>query len=277
MEIGRTMIQSYNELGYHAYNVSSHDFAGGFENVRELENSADFPFISANILDSASQQPLFKPYIIQKVSRKKFGIIGVTSLPKAPIKGVIVGSITESINKYLPEMRKQADYIILLAYLERDDEVEFFTQQLDIDFILVSGTFRYSRNLENKKGMLVARCGNIGKYVGILKIDLQVPDQQLTDISNLMIQVNYAEKRMKSFKDAAQGRPLEEFYAKDPNILRTIKSLETQIQVLQDEIQSMKNPVTYDLIEMDESIPDKPEIRTMLNDLEKRIPQIQSN
>ena len=60
------MIQSYNELGYHAYNVSSHDFPGGFERVRELANSANFPFISANILDSASQEPLFKPYIIKK-------------------------------------------------------------------------------------------------------------------------------------------------------------------------------------------------------------------
>ena len=276
MEISRTMIQSYNKLGYHAYNVSSRDFAGGFEKVRELEHSADYPFISANILDSTTHQPLFKPYIIKKVSKKKFGIIGVTSLPKAPIKGTTVGDIIESINKYLPEMRKQADYIILLAYLDRDDEIEFFTQQLDIDFILVSGTFRYSRNLENKKEMLVARCGNIGKYIGIIRFDLQVPDQKLTDISNLIVQLNYAEKRMNSFKNATQGRPLDEFYAKDPNILRTIKSLETQIQILQDEIQSTKNPISYDLIEMDESIPDKPEIRIMLNDLEKRINQIQS-
>lgn len=271
------MIQSYNKLGYHAYNVSSHDFAGGFEKVRELGNSADFPFISANILDSTTRQPLFKPYIIKKVARKKFGIIGVTSQPKAPIKGVKIGDITESINKFLPEIRKQADYIILLAYLERDDEMEFFTQELDIDFIVVSGTFRYSRNLENKKGMLVARCGNIGKYVGILKFDLQVPDQKLTDISNLMVQMNYAERRMNSFTSAVQDRPLEEFYAKDPNILRTIKSLETQIQILQSEIQTSKNPITYDLIEMDESIPDSPEIRSMLIDLEKRISPVQSN
>ncbi|MBN2601254.1 MAG: hypothetical protein JXR87_04620 [Candidatus Marinimicrobia bacterium] len=277
MEIGRTMIQSYNKLGYHAYNVSSHDFAGGFEKVRELENNAEFPFISANLLDSATQRPLFKPYIIKKVSKKKFGIIGVTSLPKAPIKGTMVGDITESISKYLPEMRKQVDYIILLAYLERDDEVEFFTQQLDIDFILVSGTFRYSRNLENKKEMLVARCGNIGKYIGIIRFDLQVPDQKLTDISNLTVQLNYAEKRMNSFKNATQGRSLDEFYAKDPNILRTIKSLETQIKILRDEIQSTKNPITYDLVEMDESIPDNPEIRRMLNDLEKRLTRIQSN
>jgi len=271
MEIAGTMIQSYNKLGYHAYNVTSHDFPGGYERVRELENSANFPFISANILDSTSRQPLFKPYIIKNISRKKFGIIGVTSLPKAPIKDVMIADIAQSINEYLPEIRKQVDYIVLLAYLERDDEMELFAQQLDVDFVLLSGSFRYSRNLENKKGMLVARCGNIGKYIGILKFNLQDSNRQLTDISNLMVQMNYAEKRMNSFKSAAQDRPLEEFYAGDPNILRTIKSLKTQMQILQDEIQTAKNPVTYDLIGLDESIPDKPEIRAKLDELNQKL------
>ena len=271
MEIARTMIQSYNKLGYHAYNVSSHDFSSGYESVRELGNSANFPFISANILDSASRQPLFKPYIIKKVSRKKFGIIGITSLPKAPIKGVIIGNIAQSINEYLPEIRKQVDYIILLAYLGRDDEMELFARQLDVDFVLLSGSFRYSRNLENKKGMLVARCGNIGKYIGILKFNLQDSNQQLTDISNLMVQMNYAEKRINSFKSAAKDRPLEEFYAKDPNILRTIKSLKTQMQILQDEIQTSKNPVTYDLIGLDESVPDNQQIRAKLDELNQKL------
>ena len=97
MEIARTMIQSYNKLGYHAYNVSSHDFSSGYESVRELANSANFPFISANILDSASQEPLFKPYIIKKVSRKKFGIIGVTSLPKADATPIPVTTTRERL------------------------------------------------------------------------------------------------------------------------------------------------------------------------------------
>jgi len=250
MEIARTMIQSYNSLGYHAYNVASHDFPGGLERVRELESIANFPFLSANLLDSATQQPLFKPYIIKKISGKKFGI--------------------------MPEIRKKSDYIILLAYLERDDEMKLFAQNFDLDFILLSGSFRYSRNLENKNGMLVARCGNIGKYIGIVRFNQQTPDQHLTDISNLMVQISYAEKRMQSFKSAAKDTPLEEFYARDPNILRTIKSLETQIHILKSEIQSAKNPVTYELIALDKSIPDDPEYRSVLKELEQRITRLQS-
>jgi len=276
MEIARTMIQSYNSLGYHAYNVASHDFPGGLERVRELESIANFPFLSANLLDSATQQPLFKPYIIKKISGKKFGIIGVTSQPKAPVKGVMIADIAQSINKYLPEIRKKSDYIILLAYLERDDEMKLFAQNFDLDFILLSGSFRYSRNLENKNGMLVARCGNIGKYIGIVRFNLQTQDQHLTDISNLVVQISYAEKRMQSFKSAAKDTPLEEFYARDPNILRTIKSLKTQIHILKSEIQSAKNPVTYELIALDKSIPDDPEYRSVLKELEQRITRLQS-
>ena len=269
------MIQAYNKLGYRAYNVASHDFAGGPDNVRQLANMAEFPFISVNLLDSATNKPMFKPYIIEKMGGKKFGVLGVTSTGKAPIKGVRVDDIINSVRRYLPEIRNQADYIILLACLNREDEIPLFKETLDIDFVLVSGSFRYSRNLENKNGTLVARCGNIGKYVGIVKFDIHKPDEDLTDISNLMVQMKYAGKRMDTFKSATGDKSPEEFYANEPNILRTIKSLETQIQVLESEIRTAVNPVTFDLVDLDESVPDDTEIRSMLNDLGRRISRLQ--
>jgi len=275
MEIALTMIQAYNKLGYRAYNVTSHDFAGGPNNVRRLANMAEFPFVSANIVDSMTQKPIFKPYIIEKVGGKKFGIIGVTASNNVQIKGLTIADIGKSIQSYLPEIRRKADFVILMAYLQRDDEIKLFAEQIDVDFILTSGTFRYSRNLNKKNGMLIARCGNIGKYIGAITFDLQDENRELTDISNVQIQLQYAEKRLNSFASAADGKPLEEFYADEPGILRTIKSLQTQIQVLNSEATSVVNPITYNLIELDKSVPDDPAIRSMLKKLGKRLSAIQ--
>jgi len=274
LEIARTMIRSYNALGYQAYNVSARDFPGGLISLRELAQTANFPFISANIVDSSSRKPLFKPYIINKISGIKFGIIGVTSLPKAPVKGVMILDLNETLHKYLPEIRKQADYIILMAYLERDDEASLFEEELAIDFVLQSGTYRYSRNLENKNGMLIARCGNIGKYIGIIRFDLQQKGQSLQDISYLIVQKNYAEKRLRTFEKNAGDKSLEEYYDNNPNILQTAKSLENQIKIIESEIETVENPVTYDLIELDESVPDHPEFRARLNELDATIKSI---
>lgn len=268
------MLRSYNELGYQAYNVSARDFPAGLTGIRDLEKVANFPFVSANIVDSTSRKPLFKPYIITNISGKKFGIIGVTTMPKAPVRGVMFTDMPAALHKYLPEIRKRADYIILLAYLEHDEETRLGGEEPDIDFILQSGTYRYSHSLENKNGVLVARCGNLGKYVGLIRFNLQQKNQPLQDISNLIVQKNYAEKRLQSFEKNAGDKSLEEYYANDPYLLQTIASLRTQTEIVQAEIQKVVNPVTYELIELDDSIPDHPKFRARLNELDVNIKSI---
>lgn len=232
---------------------------------------AKFPFISANILDSLTRRPIFKPYIIKKVSKKKFGIVGITSKPAKKIPGIEIDSPDSTLEKIIPELRKKVDYIIVLANLDRLAEREFFKKSFDIDFVLMSGSYRYSKNLEDKNSMLVARCGSIGKYMGIIKFDLKNPDAKLTDVSRTEAQLSYARKRLDSFTEATKGKPVEEFYANQPSVLSTIESLKAQVQILTDENAQVINPVSYDLIALDETIPDDQEIRAKLNELEQKL------
>ncbi|MBU4443979.1 hypothetical protein KJ656_02700 [bacterium] len=271
MKTARTMIEGYNAIGYQAYNVSSQDFAAGRIFLKELQQIAKFPFISANILDSLTRQPIFKPYIIEKVSKKKFGIIGITSKPAKMIPGIEIASPDSTLEKIIPELRKKVDYIIVLANLDRIAEKDFFEKTFDIDFVLISGSYRYSKNLEDKNSMIVAYCGSIGKYMGIIRFDLQNPDVKLTDVSRAEAQLSYARKRLDSFTEAAKGKPVEIFYANQPSLLSTIKSLKTQIQILTDENARVANPVFYDLIALDETIPDDQQIRAKLNELEQKL------
>jgi len=271
METARTMIDGYNAIGYQAYNVSSKDFAAGGIFLKELQQTANFPFISANILDSLTRRPIFKPYIIKKVSKKKFGIIGVTSKPAKKIPGIVIALPDSTLEKIIPELRKKVDYIIVLANLDRLAEKDFFEKSFDADFVLMSGSYRYSKNLEDKNNMLVARCGSIGKYMGIIKFDLKNPNVKLTDVSRALTQLSYARKRLDSFAEAAKGKPVEIFYANQPTVLSTIKSLKAQVQILTDENAQVTNPVSYDLIAFDETIPDDQQIRAELDELEQKL------
>jgi 2',3'-cyclic-nucleotide 2'-phosphodiesterase (5'-nucleotidase family) len=267
METARTMIDGYNAIGYQAYNVSSKDFAAERVFIKDIQQTAKFPFISANILDSLTRQPIFKPYIIKKVGSKKFGIVGITSAPSKPIFGIEVLPPFDALKDILPKIRKKADYIILLGNLERKDETKLLTGPVDVDFVLLSGGYRYSRDLETRDKMLVARCGNIGKYVGIIKFDLQNTKEKLSDISRANLQIAYAQKRLDSFTSAANGQPVEKYYSSNPTVLSTIKSLKDQIEKLSKENEQVTNPVTYELIGLDETIPDDPVLRAKLNEL----------
>lgn len=271
VETARTMIDGYNTIGYQVYNVSSKDFAGEKVFIKELQQTAKFPFISANILDSLIRQPIFKPYIIKKVGSKKFGIVGVTSVPSKPISGIEVLSPFDVLKEILPKIRRKVDYIILLGNLERKDETKLLTDGVDVDFVLLSGGYRYSRDLETRDKMLVARCGNIGKYVGIIKFDLQDTKEKLSDISKANLQLAYAQKRLDSFASAANGQPVEKYYSRNPTVLSTIKSLKDQIEKLSKENKQVTNPVTYELIGLGETIPDDPVIRAKLDELRQII------
>lgn len=271
VETARTMIDGYNAIGYQAYNVSSKDFAAGINFIKELQQIAKFPFISANILDSLTRRPIFKPYIIKKVSKKRFGIIGITSKPAKIIPGIEIASPDSTLKKIIPELRKKVDYIIVLANLDRVAEKDFFERSFDVDFVLISGSYRYSKNLEDKNSMLAARCGSIGKYMGIIRFDLKNPDVKLTDVSRAGAQLSYARKRLDSFAKATKGKPVEIFYANKPSVLSTIKSLKAQIQILTNENAQVTNPVSYDLIALDETIPDDQEIRAKLNELKQKL------
>jgi len=276
LHTAKTTLNSYNLIGYQAYNVAAQDFISGLDFIREIQKTAKFPFISANIADSATNQLLFQPYIIHKIGKKRFGIVGVTTEYQIPIPGVKILPIDEILKKITKELRKNTDYIILLAYLDRRYENEFFAKNYGVDFVLVSGSYRYSRDLEDRNNMLIARCGNIGKYLGVIKFDLVNDKVILANISGKLSQINYAQRRLESFKDSAGNKSLEEYYTDQPSVLNAINSMKNQVEILSIEIQQAVNPVSYDLIELDANIPDDPTIRAKLDELKKITDKIQN-
>jgi len=276
LQTAKTMINGYNAIGYHAFNVAAQDLMGGLDFILEVQKTAKFPFISANLADSATNQLLFQPYIIHKIGKKRFGIIGVTTAYQIPIPGVKILPVDDVLKKIIKELRKKTDYIILLAYLDRSYENEFLAKGYDADFVLTSGSYRYSRDLEDRNNMLIARCGNIGKYLGIIKFDLVNDKLKLVNISGKLSQISYAQKRLDSFKETAGNKSVEEYYADQPSVLNAINSMKNQVEILSIEIQQAVNPVSYDLIELDANIPDDPTIRAKLDELKKITDKIQN-
>ncbi|HPY01392.1 MAG TPA: hypothetical protein PKV04_08465 [Candidatus Marinimicrobia bacterium] len=270
-ETARLIVDIYNNLKYDAYNVGGHDFALGLDFLKELQAKARFTFISANVVDTLTGKPVFEPYKIVKVGNKNFGIIGVTSVWNEKYRGVGIADPIQTLNKYLPALRKKADYIIVLAALTAGDENKLGAIKEKIDFILMAGSYRYSRNLEVVDGRFIARCGTTGKYVGIITAEINQPKKPLQDISNISVQLESATNRLKSFKTNAGDKSIEEYYADKPTQLKVIRDLqETQDKLFQQKSQIV-NPVNYELIELDEKIEDDPAIRKKLNDFERRM------
>lgn len=70
-----------NYLQYDAAIIGNHEFNYGMDILNNAVTTANFPYLSANILDKNIKKPYFgKPYIIKQIeSNIKIAILGVTT------------------------------------------------------------------------------------------------------------------------------------------------------------------------------------------------------
>ncbi|HQF41416.1 MAG TPA: bifunctional UDP-sugar hydrolase/5'-nucleotidase [Ignavibacteriaceae bacterium] len=77
-----------NYLKYDAATVGNHDIETGHEVYDRFDKEINFPWLSANAVNTTSEQPYFKPY---------------TTVERSGVKIAILGLITPAIPKWLPE------------------------------------------------------------------------------------------------------------------------------------------------------------------------------
>ncbi len=132
----RTLLSAMADMGYVAANISEREVALGYESFLALKKDSKVPLLSANFVFQTSGKPVAQPYVIVTLEPKKYPVLkkplklavaGVTRfnptfMKAAPPKdNVIIANPTDELKKYIPEMRKKADQVIVLAAMSKDD------------------------------------------------------------------------------------------------------------------------------------------------------------
>ncbi|MFJ3718808.1 bifunctional metallophosphatase/5'-nucleotidase [Streptomyces sp. NPDC090057] len=122
-------IEALNKLKLDVTSVGNHEFDEGARELARLQNGgchptdgcygdgkfqgADFPYLTANVLNEKTDRPILKPYWVWKKKDVKIGFIGVT-LEGTPdivsadgVKGLKFKDETETINKYAKVLQRQ--------------------------------------------------------------------------------------------------------------------------------------------------------------------------
>ncbi|TNH05327.1 bifunctional 2',3'-cyclic-nucleotide 2'-phosphodiesterase/3'-nucleotidase [Testudinibacter sp. TR-2022] len=124
--------KAMNLLNYDAATVGNHEFNYGLEFMDKALAGANFPYVSANVIDIATGKPYFTPYLIkdyQMVDDKgekqtiKIGYIGfvppqILTWDKKHLDGKLeVKDITETARELVPQMKADgADVVIALMH-----------------------------------------------------------------------------------------------------------------------------------------------------------------
>jgi 2',3'-cyclic-nucleotide 2'-phosphodiesterase / 3'-nucleotidase / 5'-nucleotidase len=122
---GRGTIDALNAIGIDAAAIGNHEFDWSIDTLRARMTQAKYPFLSANITNTAgtARPDWATPWKLVTKSGVKIAVIGLTttetptSTASRNIQGLAFGDGAQAIKRYLPEARAAADFVIVVAHV----------------------------------------------------------------------------------------------------------------------------------------------------------------
>ena len=119
-----------NLIGLDINAVGNHEFDEGADELQRMQNGgfyptegckekahgfagADFPFLAANVIDTTTGKPIFRPYVIKRFKNVKVGFIGMTLegtpniVSPAGISNLQFLDEAETANRYASELKRK--------------------------------------------------------------------------------------------------------------------------------------------------------------------------
>ncbi|MBD1379914.1 5'-nucleotidase C-terminal domain-containing protein [Metabacillus arenae] len=229
LEQGSSIVEIMNKIGYDSMAAGNHDFNYGYKRLLELEEMADFPVLSANVIYEETGELVLDPYTIKNVNGVKLGIFGL-STPETHYKthpknveGLKFTDPVKAANKMVKELQAQdVDAIIALTHLgtdasSTDTSLKVAQGAPGIDLI-VDGHSHTVDDIENS-GTLIVSAGEYLKNLGTVELTFDENNELISREAALITK-----------EDAANIEP-------DPAVEAVIKEIEeAQKEILAEEI-----------------------------------------
>ena len=173
---GESVIEWMNAMRFDAMVVGNHEFDFGQEVLRQRISQAKFPILGANVEGLA----VLKPYVIKKLEGVNVALIGIVTedvpLSTHPrnVAGLRFSSPVAIAEKYVREVRKKADVIIVLSHMGFAADRVLAEKVKGID-VIVGGHSHTKITRPVKLGKtLIVQAWEHGKALGVL--DLTIKD-----------------------------------------------------------------------------------------------------
>jgi 5'-nucleotidase / UDP-sugar diphosphatase len=176
---GASVIEVMNALGFDAMVVGNHEFDFGQEVLQKRISEANFPVLGANV----SGFPLLKPFIIKEVGGVKIGIIGLITPDTAEsshprhVAGLAFDPPAETIKRYLPELRRRTDLVLVLSHLGYRADRKLAEEVPGLDVIVGGHSHTKLTQPSKAGGAIIVQAYHHARMLGVL--DLTVTDGKI--------------------------------------------------------------------------------------------------
>ena len=144
------LVNSYADLHYDVLNIARQEISMGYETLVALRDTAKTSdYVCANLTDAKTGKLIFDPYVIKDYGNMRVAVMGLLRDADFPATTSLVDtnfmrvtSTKDAANKYLTEVARKADAVILLCELPTDDIDTLVKAHPDIDMIISTGALK---------------------------------------------------------------------------------------------------------------------------------------
>jgi 5'-nucleotidase / UDP-sugar diphosphatase len=186
---GESVVQLMNLMKFDAMTLGNHEFDFGQDVLKKRIAEAQFPVLGANVegIDG------LKPYVITDVGGVKVAILGVvtddTPVSTHPrnVVGLAFKNAADTLARTVPELRKQADVIVVLSHVGYSVDRQLAEQVPGIDLIVGGHSHTRVDNPSRVGETVVAQAWEHGKTLGV--IDITVENGHVTGIDGRLDEI----------------------------------------------------------------------------------------
>jgi len=245
----RPDIEGYNRIGYDAMVLGNHEFDHPISVLKEQMETADFPFLSANV-KSRGGGYLALPYIVKEFGGVKVAIFGLTTketeISGNPehIQNLVFEDEIEVAGKLVPKLKKEAHVVIALVHMgiypsRRRGSKRLASEVSGIDLIVDGHTHTrldspiLVRSIGSDHETIIVQAWKWGLVLG--RVDLWIRNKRVTKFKFEAIPVN-----LKTVERKEGGTKVYGFIGKE---IKEDQELLKLLQPYVDEVESLLSEV----------------------------------
>lgn len=167
------VLQASQKMGATFAGIGARDLAAGSAFLKAFHQPPAFNWLSLNLVDSSTGNPLFAPVIHRQVGGIRIAILALTDHASFPngSKDFVVLDWRTALPPVLARAEQEADFILLLSNYSFSENQEIARAHSSISLILQAGHVIGNMDPVPINRSLLAQTEIRGKYVGILDID----------------------------------------------------------------------------------------------------------
>lgn len=170
----------FSDMGVDAAVMGNHELDYGQDIFRKLLERARFPILSANVQAEPKPFPL-QPYVILHPERgPRVAVLGLTTTeltttthPRNAV-GLSVDDPVVVTQRWLPQLKAQADVVVVLSHLGIADDQRLAREAAGVDLIVGGHNHNIYASPVLTNGVPIVQAGDRGRYLG--RLDLTVND-----------------------------------------------------------------------------------------------------